>query len=120
MLEYLPDFSWQTWTAIGVGAFVIAPRVVSAAISLSVLTALAGTAVVCFYTAGSTALPMITGSWNAHVASHMRLRHYDDPSYRVKVAGDVCPIYHDAGWVNQTFRFETRLLSWCKAYPATI
>lgn len=116
MLEYIPDFSWQTWTAIGVGAFMVAPRLVDRLIAITVMTALAGTAAVCFYIAGSTAIPMITGSWNAHVASHMRVRNYDDPAYRSQIASTVCPSYRDAGWVDQTFKFETRLLSWCKAY----
>lgn len=120
MIEYIPDFSWQTWTAIGVGAYIAAPRIVGGAISLAMISALAGTAAVCLYIAGSTALPMISGSWNAHVASHMRLRHYDDPAYRANAAGTVCPGYHDAGWINRTFKFETRLLSWCEAYPDAI
>ncbi|MEI3807574.1 hypothetical protein V6R85_23930 [Agrobacterium sp. CCNWLW32] len=120
MLEYIPDFSWQTWTAIGVGAFMVAPRIVSGAISIATLTALAGTAAVCLYVAGSTAIPMIAGSWNSHVASHARLRHYNDPAYRAKIASTVCPGYRDAGWINRTFKFETRLLSWCEAYPEKI
>jgi hypothetical protein len=120
MIDYIPEFSWQTWTAIGVGAFMVAPRIVGGAISLATLTALAGTAAVCFYIAGSTAIPLITGSWNNHVASHMRLRHYDDPAYRAKAASTICPRYHDASWINRTFEFETRLLSWCKAYPEAI
>jgi len=120
MLEYIPDLSWQAWTAIGVGAFVVAPRVVDGLITTAVLTTLAGTAAVCLYIAGSTAIPMVVGSWQAHQANIASVHGYDKAEVRSRLAPTVCPGYFDASWLEQTVRAETRKLSWCEAYEGRL
>ncbi|SMD16205.1 hypothetical protein [Rhizobium sp. RU36D] len=117
MIEHIPDFSWQALTAVGVAAFVVAPRVVTAAVSLGICASLAAVVAVNLYGAGATAFPMISKSWGAHEASIARIRGYDRPEVRERAAPTVCPRYHAATWVEQTVRSQTRELSWCEAYP---
>lgn len=120
MLDYISTLPWQAWTAIGVGAFILAPRVVTAAVSLGICAALGATAVVNLYGAGATAFPMISKSWAVHEASIARIRGYDRPEVRERSAASVCPRYHAATWIEQTVRSETRELAWCEAYPEAI
>ncbi len=120
MLDYISTLPWQAWTAIGVGAFIVAPRVVTAAVTLGIGAALAATVAVNVYGVGATAFPMVSKSWAAHEASIARIRGYDRPEVRERAASTVCPRYHAATWVEQTVRSGTRELAWCEAYPDAI
>lgn len=111
--DFIPDFSWQTWAGIGAAAFVVAPRIVSGLVSTTILTGLAATAAVCFYIAGSTAIPLVYGSWQAHQVSIARSKGYDRQEVRDRIGPIVCPRYAESAWFEKVFRQATRELAWC-------
>ena len=116
MTAYLSTVPWWGW-AIGLFVLGTSSRMIGNLLALALLGGLACIAVACFATAFSIAAPMISQSWRHHEAAYAQSRHYDTAEGRAKIAAAACPEYQNAGWLRQTFHFETRALAWCADYP---